>query len=469
MKTFLAMLTLLVLPLQALAKGDAWISQFKLPTPELETLPNGLTVAWFLDDRLPLVDLAVLIKSGSRNDLDGKSGTAELVSNLLDKGAGGKDAQTLARAIEKLGASRYLNADDDTFSVGLHGLSPDAGTLLALLGDLTLRPEFTEAEFKKEQSNLLDRWEHIGDYAETLAALSFQRILASGTPYARGGFWNPGEFRKVTLADVRAYHKTNFTPSNALLMVVGNVDKAKFGAALRKDFGAWTGEAPPAKAATYVNSRFLPANSGQVVFVSRTGVTQSQIRMGFRAPSIHSPDRYALAVANTLLGEYFESRLNSVIRDRLGLTYGIDSDISFSRDLAVFSIQSSTRSEMTGDVIRKAEDILRDVRDNGVTDEEVATAKDYLIGGFPIGASTLSSVASRWLAGYIYGLGTDYLNEFIPHIRAVTTAEVSAAVKKHLDVDHLTIVVAGERGLIEPSLKKAGYGSIKVLQPGDFK
>ncbi|MCC7440081.1 MAG: insulinase family protein [Bdellovibrionales bacterium] len=446
-----------------------WAAKYRLPAPRVEKLSNGLELAWFLDDSLPLVDFAVLVRSGSRDDRPGKSGTAELVSNLLDKGAGSRDAKALALAVEQLGASSYINADDDTFSVGLHGLAEDADLLLGILSDLVQKPRFPDDEFRKERSSLLDRWKHIGDYAQTLASLAFQRALLSGTTYGRGSIWNEREAAAVALGDLREFHSSHFTPGNSVLMIVGKVDEAAVRARIQKLFGGWAGPPPARERKSYSNAAIMPEKGQKLLLVHRPGLSQAQVRIGWEAPSIKSPDRYALAVANTLLGEYFHSRLNTEIRDKLGLTYGIGSEIAHGLDRASWIVSSSTRNEMVGPMLKRTAEILRDVGQGNITDAEVETAKAYLVGGFPLGTATTSSVASRWLSGYIFDLGTDYLNEFIPRVSEVTPEQVRVAVKKHLRAGKAVIVVAGDAAKTMPSLERAGLTPVKRLDSGDLR
>jgi zinc protease len=456
-----------LLVLLLFAAGRAGAAELRLPVPELETLPNGLTVAWFVNDHLPVVDLAVLVKSGYRDDPHGKAGTAELVAACLDRGAAGMSAQEISRAVEMLGASRYANADDDTFTVGMHGLAPDAGLLVDLLAKLVARPDFAEAEVTREHARLLDRWSHVGDYGETLATLAFDRAISAGTEYGRSSFHSVAEFRKVGRADVAEFHRRHFTPKNSVLMVVGRVSRDEFRPRILSAFGAWTGEAPNPARRSYTDKRAVPAK-GQVLVVDRPGLTQAQVRLGFRAPSIHAPQRYALTVANALLGEYFNSRLNSVIRDKLGLTYGIGSSFNYSKELSYFSISSSTRNETVGQLVKKAVEILRELRQGPVPDDEIRMAKEYLVGGFPLSVSTVGAVASRWLGGYIFELGPGYLNEFVPKVTAVGRAEVEAAVRKDLALEGLLIVVAGEGKEIAKSLAAAGYTRIKRVSARDL-
>ena len=143
-------------------------SEIKLPLPEIETLPNGLTVVWFLSDKIPVTDLALVIKSGFRDDPVGKTGVAELLANALDRGAAGLSAQQIAKSVEELGATRYISSDEETFTLGMHGLAPDADALLDILAKIALQPDFVPAELTREQDLLLDRWNHLADYGESV-------------------------------------------------------------------------------------------------------------------------------------------------------------------------------------------------------------------------------------------------------------------------------------------------------------
>ena len=436
-----------------------------LKAPELQTLSNGLTIAWYPNDSLPVVDLVLLVKSGYRDDPRGKSGTSELVAATLDKGAGGLSAQAISQAVERLGASRYAIADDDNFSAGMHGLAPDAPVLLGILSKMVVSPNFPESEVKREHSRLLERWSHLPDYGDALASLAFHRLIAAGTEYGRGNFLRIPEFAKVSRADLLVYHKTHFTPKNSILMVVGRVDRQKFADRIQQDFGSWQGEAPPREPVIFSDPAVKRSSPGEILLVERPGLTQAAIRMGFRGPLMKSPDRYSLAVLNALLGEYFHSRLNTVIRDQLGLTYGINSSFGFSLSLGTFAISSATRNETAGTLIKKTREILEDIKSGNISEEEVVMAKEYLIGGFPLSVATLNDVASRWLNGYVFDLGPEYLNGLVPRIAGVTREQVIAAAKKHLDLAHLTVVVAGDPAPILTSLKASGFGRVKRVKP----
>jgi zinc protease len=426
-------------------------TEVKLPVPELETLPNGMQLVWFLNNSLPIVDMAVLVKSGYRDDAIGKTGTSELLTETIDRGVAGESAQDYARSVEVLGASRFATVDEDTLSVGIHGLSSDAPVLLDLMSKMVLHPDFPAAEVSREHARLVDRWGHLGDSSESLVGLTFRRLMTNGTTYGRGSF--------LSIKD--------FTPKNTVLMVVGRVDKVAFRQKIVDLFGSWQGEAPAHIYKPFTDKR-LPSGKHQIILVGRAGLSQAQVRMGFPSPGIKAPEHYSLTVANALLGGYFNSRLNSLIRDKLGLTYGIGSSFSYSKDNANFGISSATRNETVGQLIKKTLEVLNDLKRGPIEKDEVSTAKEYLVGQFPLSTSTLGAVAARWLAGYIFDLGPEYLNEFVPKVEAVTNEDVLRAMAKDLDLKNINIVVSGDPEQIKKSLAQAGLGPVKTVSLKDL-
>ncbi len=440
----------------------------RIPTPDIEKLPNGLTLVWFQDDALPVVDFALMVDAGNRDDAPGKSGTSELVSAVLDRGAGGLSAQEIALRIESLGATRSVAAGEESFSIGMHGLAPDAKVLLEMLGRIALHPDFPAEEVAREQRRMLDRWSHISDYAESLALLGFSRLVSANTPYGRGSLAGAAELKKIKRSDVIEYHTRYFVPERSVLMVVGRIDRPQIRAQIGELFGAWKGHPQAKSTRVFSDPRLKGISPGEIVVIDRPKLTQAQVRIGGVGPRIQVPERYPLAVANALLGEYFGSRLNSVLRDQMGLTYSIGSSFSFARDLGRFEIASSTRNEATGTLVKRTFEVLRGLYHGPVGEEETRQAKEYLAGGFPLSVSTLSSIASRWLGGYLLNLPADDLNRFVPGVEAVTAPQVLAAVKKYIVPEKMFVVVAGDGTAIVKSLKAAGFTRIRRLTVKDL-
>ncbi len=447
------------------------VLDFHLPLPKVETLPNGLKIAWFIDERLPLVDLGMLVRTGTKNDPAGKSGTVELLSRMLERGANGLTEQAFSAKIESLGATGFSNSDEESITLGMHGLAQDANELLDVISWMALKPNFNEAEFQKEKVKVAEAWKHLPDSAESLAGYVFGKALLGGTVYGRGTLASTSELNKLKIADIREFHRTQFSPKNAILMVVGRVDPVTFRDRIIAAFGSWKGAVTRTGTFSFRDpktsillSKKMEIEKREVLVVDRPEVPQAQVRLGFRIPGIRSEKRYALAVANALLGEYFTSRLNLIVRDRLGLTYGIQSGLTYYKDYAFFSIASATAAQNTGQLISETVRQLRLLKAGDVLAQEIEVSKDYLLGGYPISVSTLGSVANRWLNGYSFGLSSDYLNEYMPKVSAVTRESVVNAIDDAFHLDEMVIVIAGNAKVIEASLKEKGFKRVRIIQ-----
>ncbi|HUP57330.1 MAG TPA: hypothetical protein VM598_07760, partial [Bdellovibrionota bacterium] len=135
---------------------------------------------------------------------------------------------------------------------------------------------------------------------------------------------------------------------------------------------------------------------------------------------------------------------------------------------ATFTVASATRNESVGQLINKTIDVVKDLKKGTVPQEEVKMAKEYLRGGFPLGTSTLGAVAARWLGGYLFDLGTEYLNEYVPRVSAIDSADVIKAIAKDFPIERAYIVVAGDPVEVKKSLEAAKITRVRRIQPKDL-
>jgi len=380
---------------------------------------------------------------------------------------------------------------DDSLIVGMHGLATDTSGLLEILGKLVLHPDFLKAQVETQRDRLLDRWSHLEDYGGALVSAAYRRIFGIAAQesqefgndlYGRSGLSSIRELKGVSREDVEQFYRKYFTVKNSILVVVGRVDPAVFRPEITAVFGAW-GVGDGAKEIiplefSKVTSRVIRSRSknkslirkrGSIVLLDRPLLTQAQIRLGFRVPSVRSSEYYPLLVANALLGGYFGSRLNTEIRDKLALTYGITSAITHNKEFGEFTISTATRSELVGPLIQKVTDVLELLKKGTIQDSEVEIAQAYLEGGFPLSASTLEAVASRWLTGFVFNLGAGYLNEFVSKIHAVTPLEVQSAIQNNFDLKNRVVVIAGDAKEIKKSLAMSKFKSIRLVGVSDLR
>ncbi|RYZ71729.1 MAG: insulinase family protein [Proteobacteria bacterium] len=238
-------------------------STVKLPSPELEKLPNGLQVAWFLDQKLPVIDLGLLITTGTKDDPAGQSGLALLTASALERGAGTRNQLEFSRAFESLGGSFASSVDEDAISIAIHGLSTDTTTLLDLLADSVLAPQFNPQEITRVQEQERAKWEHLGDSVESLASFGMARWMSRGSAYSRGSLYSLPEWSRLKTDDVKNFYQKHFKPHHAILMVVGKGDRTQIRAQIEKRFGP-------------------PPGTGAVWFPDSFDLFQEQIRARYR-------------------------------------------------------------------------------------------------------------------------------------------------------------------------------------------
>jgi zinc protease len=206
---------------------------------------------------------------------------------------------------------------------------------------------------------------------------------------------------------------------------------------------------------------------GRVLVVARPGISEAHVRMGFLGPKRQIPEFYDLRVAETGLSGHFASRLNDVIREKLNLTYNISAGFYFGRNTGTFNVATSTRNEKIGDLLKETNRQLGDFARDGLSEEEVKMAKDYILGSFPIGLQNLYTISNAFFGGVLMGLDPGFMDAFTGRIEKVTAESVRAAVKKHFHLEHLRTVVVGDPAQITPRLEKANIPYI-VRQPADF-
>ena len=245
-----------------------------------------------------------------------------------------------------------------------------------------------------------------------------------------------------------------------MLAVVGDVDPAAIKAALEKAFGGWKANgAKPGDAYTPVPQ----ARGARVMIVSKPEVTQTQIRLACMGVPRNHPDYYPITVANTILGAGFTSRLMNEIRVVQGLTYSISSRFGMFRNGGTFRISTFTKNETLRKTIDETLKVVRTLLAAGPGEDELAKAKRYLTGQFPLGLQAPDALAAQLLDIEFFGLDPRYVETFSDRIDAVTMADCRRALKSYFCVDDLRILVVSNPELAKQALE--GLGPIEVKKP----
>ena len=454
----------LAIPGLALAAGliaaPVAAAPLQLPATTRTTLGNGLTVFIMPTKRLPLVDFRLLVRAGSVNDPEGREGLASLTAELLTQGAGARSAQQIAEDIAFVGGTLQASAGTEQVIVTCEVLQKDFAVGLELLRDVVVRPTFPAEEFARKKDEALGAIASQRDDPETVANLSLGPFLLGTSPLAHPAIGWEKSVSAITRDDVTSFHARFVRPDNALLAVVGDVDPQAVKAALEKAFAGWKGNgARPGDAYTPVPQ----ARGRKVLIVNKPEVTQTQIRLACMGVPRNHPDYYPITVANTILGSGFTSRLVNEIRVVQGLTYRINSRFGMFRNAGTFRISTFTKNETLRKTIDETLKVVKTLLEAGPSEEELAKAKRYLTGQFPLGLQAPDALATQLLDVEFYGLDPKFVETYSDRINAVTMVDCRRALKSYFCVDDLRILVVSNPELAKKALD--GLGPAEVMDP----
>src|SRR5262245_47088617 len=440
--------------------GAPAAASLQLPAYTRTTLDNGLVVFIMPTHRLPLVDFRLVVRTGAVCDPAGKEGLASLTADLLTQGAGARDARTIAEDIAFVGGSLDAMAGTEQLVLTCEVLQKDFATGLELLRDVTLAPTFPAEEVARKRDEALGTIASQRDDPGTVATQELGPFLLGTSPLAHPILGWEKSVKTLTRDDVMAFHDRYFHPENAMIAVVGDVDPQAVKAALAKAFGSWkSGGTKPGDAYTPV-----PQSPGrQVRIINKPEVTQTQIRLACMGVPRNHPDYYPITVANTILGAGFTSRLVNEIRVVQGLTYSISSRFAMFRNAGTFRIGTFTRNETIRKTIDETLKVVKTLQEAGPSEEELAKAKRYLTGQFPLGLQAPDALATQLLDVEFYGLDPRFVETFSDRINAVTMADCRRALKSYFCVEDLRILVVSNPEVAKKALE--GLGPIDVRDP----
>src|SRR3954464_1447715 len=435
----------------------------KLPAIQKHTLSNGLPV-WIVElHKIPVAHATLVVKTGSGADPKGKYGLASLTADMLDEGAGSRDALQLADAIDYLGASLSTSSTSDASSIELHVPVARLGDALPIMADVALRPTFPEDELKRVREELLTSLIEAQDDPESLIQFAFPRLVF-GTEHRYGtlSMGTATMVKALSAADLRQFHAQHYAPSDSLLIAAGDVTAADAAARLERAFGSWKAAAAPAPAVpapTQLTSR-------QIYLIDKPDAAQSQIRIGWVGVPRSTPDFFALRVLNTILGGSFTSRLNQNLREQHGYAYGAGSAFDMRTSAGPFYASAAVEADKTAEALTEFFKELDAIR-KPVPADELERAKSYLALLLPRNFETTESLAASLGQVYIFNLPADYFATYTQRVRAVTPADVQRVAERYVQPDKFAVVIVGDRKTIDPGVQALNLGPLKILEPAE--
>ena len=418
-------------------------------------LSNGLQVVLAEAHSVPKFHGELFFRSGEALVSDRSVGLAEMTATVVRTGTAHRTSRQIEEDLRRLGADLGASAGQDTSAISFAGLSEFAEPLLQLVNELARDGSLPITEFERERRQKLEEVRLERTSPGFLAGERLRKVLFGTHPYARV---SPtlDQVAAYKRDDLEAVYREIYTPENALLILVGDIEPQRILESIEKIFGNWAGKKPGEK-----DAPALPQLRGRKVYlVHNPGSVQTQILTGCHAITRKHPDWIRLGLANSLYGGAFNSRLVMNIREDKGYTYSPRSGITPLRQHGYFSISAAVRNEVVAASLTEIFYELDKVRSLPVPGPELADAQNYLSGIFSMGLATQEGLLSQFSTAELHELPEDYLETYRAKVRALTSGDLLTTARKYLDSANMQIVVVGDRAQIEE--QAALFGEVAV-------
>ncbi len=419
---------------------------FKLPAPTRFTLPNGLKVSLVPYGTIPKALVRLTVQAGNADDPAGQTWMADLTGDLLLEGTKTRSASRIAQEAASMGGEVAVHAGENLTTIGGEVLSEFAPAMVDLVADVVRNPAFPETELARLKSNLARRLSIAKSESGQMAAEAFRAAMYPGQSYGRL-FPAAEALSGYTLANAKSFWSGRYGADRCTLYVVGVFDAKAAEAAIRRAFDGWGKASAPAAAPP------KPSTKRTLTVLDRPGASQSTVVLGMPVVDPSSLDYVPLVVTNALLGGSFGSRITSNIREQKGYTYSPYSQVSVRRQGAYWAETADVTTAVTGASIKEIFGEIDRLRAEPPSGAELKGIQNYLAGTFVLRNSSRTGIADQFQFLALHGLPDSYLSGFVARVQAVTPEEVMRLAKEYIRPDQATLVVVGDRKVIDEQLK----------------
>jgi len=413
-------------------------------------LPGGAVGFVESSTVVPLVSIALSLRSGALADPDGKDGLSRITSRMMRRGCKGMTSPEIESAVDRLGGEIGFDVGPSTISLHAcvirRNLVPFCELLVRILGT----PTFDEEELARLRRETVAELLETRDNDRALAGLAFRRALFDGHPYSRTAAGRPASVEKITRDEVVATYARRFVQSDVVLGFAGAItlEEAKtLGALLVRSLPEGAQVANPLPEPTRRTGRRL-------FFVDKPERTQTQILIGTLGTHPKDPDHWPLVAATAVFGGTFTSRMMREIRSKRGWSYGTSARLSIERKRHAFTMGAFPAAADCAPCLELELKLLEDFVKDGITARELAFIKNYMIRSHAFEIDTAPKRLGQVLEAELLDLPADYHTGYLDHIRAVTLESANAAVRERLTPEHLVVIVVGTASeILEPVAK----------------
>ncbi|MGH7906828.1 MAG: M16 family metallopeptidase [Candidatus Binataceae bacterium] len=405
------------------------------------TLSNGAILLVAEQHQLPMVTMAIAFDAGSRRDPAGKEGIANLTASCLTLGTQSLSAAQFNQKVDFMGSSVTVAASQDFAEASLTSLKKYEGDTLKLLAGILQHPALHDDDIVRKRAEVMAAIKAAQEQPGYVAGVTFRKQLFGSGPYGHPPEGFADTVAKLTPDDVRSFYKQYYKMGSAVIAVVGDVDANQIKTELEKELSGPSGTVKPQP----VPSPLKVASGVHLKLVDRN-VSQANIVMGFPGVERSNPDFYRLQVMNYILGGGgFASRLMQVVRTQSGLAYSIGSTFEAGKFPGAFRIVLQTKNASSNKALRLSIEQLKLMRTQAPANAQMASAKKFLIGSFPLKLDRQSALANFMLALQLYHLGLNYAEQYPKYINGVTGQNVLEVARMYLHPDAMIVVAVANQ------------------------
>ena len=433
---------------------------FRFPGFTRSKLDNGLTVlGCHLPGRL-LGVAALVVDAGAETEAPHVGGVAALAARALTEGTSRRDAASVAEAVEGIGAELHAIADWDKLAASVTVPVRRLPEALGLLAEAVQEPSFPEAEIERLREERLNRIRQMMAAPRSRAFPAFwERIFSADGPYGRDAAGTTESVARISRDDVGRFHVARSGPERATLVLAGDLTDADPRALAADAFDAWSGT----PADVHVAAPVPREASTAVTVIHRPGSVQSNLLVGQAGVARDARDHLPLDLAMDVLAGMFNSRLNMLLREQKGYTYGVGGYADPMRRGGFLAVSTAVQTPHTAESIADVVAAFSALAERGIDGAELNDARDYQLGVFPLRNETAQQIASLIGSLAVYGLPDDTYDAERDRLRALNADDVSAAIARVLRPDGLAAIVVGDADQIEEPLRAADIGDVTVI------
>jgi zinc protease len=403
------------------------------------------------DGAVPLVSIAVSLRSGSASDPADKAGLARIAMRMLRRGSAGLSAEQIDIRIDTLGAELSVDTSPSTVSMHAQVIARNLDAFVDLLAGLLASPTFPEDELARLKRETVAEIIEARDNDRVVAHKALQRTLFEGHPYGRNAGGTTDSVERIQRSDVAAFYERHVVRANVVVGLSGDVPPGLAPAVAAR---LLSGLRPGRAVADEVPEPAMGAGR-RLVLVDKPERTQTQILVATLGTAPRDEDHAALVVANAVFGGTFTSRLMREIRSKRGWSYGASSRVAIDRRRQAWVLWTFPAADDVAACLALALDLLQVWVDQGVTAREVGFIQRYLVRSHAFEVDTAAKRLHQALDVELLGLPPDYYSSWIDNVRAVTSETATAAVRRRISTEALLAIVVGTAAQVGDPVRQA--------------